>query len=238
MIQRAYGDFSPLETAWPVEGGYVDPLRPKIGQVFCTRQAVEDARQEHLASVREMFENLDVFVFTMGLTESWVDQRDGTAFPVAPAAVSSGITPGHYGFVNADYSAVRQEMIDFLTYLGQINTCAKVILTISPVPLIATYTQSDALSATTYSKSVLRAVAGDLATTFGNVSYFPSYEIITGSYNRGAYFEADLRSVRAEGVAHVMRVFRETLVDGSMFRQRSPLILRIRALLTKNMIVS
>ena len=37
--------------------------------------------------------------------------------------------------------------------------------------------------------------------------YFPSFEIITGSYSRGAYFESDLRSVKAEGVDHVMRLF-------------------------------
>ena len=37
--------------------------------------------------------------------------------------------------------------------------------------------------------------------------YFPSYEVITGSFNRGAYFDTDLRSVRTEGVDHVMRLF-------------------------------
>ena len=40
-----------------------------------------------------------------------------------------------------------------------------------------------------------------------DVAYFPSYEIVTGAFTRGAYFAPDLRSVTEEGVAHVMRVF-------------------------------
>ena len=215
LIQRAYGDYTPLETAWPVEGGYVDPFRPNIGEIFDTPEAVAEARVAHLAQVRQMFETLDVFVFTMGLTEGWVDRRDGASFPVAPAAVSDGINPGHFGFVNSDYRAVQREMAEFLACLGRVNPAARVILTVSPVPLIATYTETDVLSATTYSKSVLRAVAGDLASDYANVFYFPSYEIITGAFNRGAYFEKDLRSVRPEGVAHVMRVFRDILVTGA-----------------------
>ena len=42
---------------------------------------------------------------------------------------------------------------------------------------------------------------------FGNVAYFPSFEIATGQFNRGAYFARDLRSVTEEGVRHVMSMF-------------------------------
>ncbi|WP_164736606.1 GSCFA domain-containing protein [Pararhodobacter zhoushanensis] len=212
LIKRAYGEFVPFDTAWPVKDGFVDPFRPNFGQVFESPEAVEAERATHMACVREMFENLDVFVFTMGLTEGWVDRRDGAAFPVAPGAVSDQIDPKHYEFVNSGYTAVSAEMTEFLVRLGRVNKNARVVLTVSPVPLIATYSDTDALTATTYSKSVLRSVAGDLAQNFPNVFYFPSYEIITGSFNRGAYYEADLRSIRPEGVAHVMEVFRAVLV--------------------------
>jgi hypothetical protein len=39
------------------------------------------------------------------------------------------------------------------------------------------------------------------------VCYFPSFEIVSGNYNRGRYFGPDLRSVTEEGVDHVMRIF-------------------------------
>jgi len=215
LIRRAYGRFTPVETAWPVEGGFIDPFRPNIGETFASVAALEAARADHLAQVRRMFETLDVFVFTLGLTEGWVDRRDGAAYPVTPGAVTKQADPAHFAFQNLDYPAVKADLVAFLGELFAVNPKAQVVLTVSPVPLIATYGTDDALSATTYSKSVLRAAAGDVAALFDAVQYFPSYEIITGGFTRGAYFEADLRGVRHEGVDHVMRVFRERLVTGA-----------------------
>ena len=215
LIRRAYGRFTPVETAWPVEDGFIDPFRPNIGETFASVEALESARQDHLSQVRRMFETLDVFVFTLGLTEGWVDRRDGAAYPVTPGAVTKQADPAHFAFQNLDYTAVKADLVAFLGALFAVNPKAQVVFTVSPVPLIATYGADDVLSATTYSKSVLRAAAGDVAALFDAVQYFPSYEIITGGFNRGAYFEDDLRGIRPEGVAHVMRVFRERLVAGA-----------------------
>ena len=212
LIRRAYGRFTPLETAWATDKGYVDPFRPNIGETFESIEAVEAARKEHLAHVRTMFETLDVFVFTLGLTEGWVDRRDGSAFPVTPGSVTKDANPAHFEFQNLGYSQVKDDLIAFLGELFELNPKAKVVFTVSPVPLIASYSEADVLSATTYSKSVLRAAAGDVANAFDAVQYFPSYEIITGVFNKGAYFEDDLRGIKPEGVAHVMDVFLNRLV--------------------------
>ena len=63
--------------------------------------------------------------------------------------------------------------------------------------------------ATTYSKSVLRVVANEVSREFDFVDYFPSYEIIVGHYNKGVYFDDDLRSVNHKGVGHVMSLFKK-----------------------------
>ena len=81
------------------------------------------------------------------------------------------------------------------------------ILTVSPVPLTATASGNHVLPATTYSKSVLRAVAGHLAEHRKGVDYFPSFEIITNQAARGTFFEPNLRSVRNDGVDVVMKTF-------------------------------
>ena len=82
------------------------------------------------------------------------------------------------------------------------------ILTVSPVPLAAT-ARADAhvVSATSYSKAVLRVAAEQLAQADPAISYFPSYEIITSAQSRGRYFGDDLRAVERAGVRHVMDVF-------------------------------
>jgi hypothetical protein len=63
------------------------------------------------------------------------------------------------------------------------------------------------LVSTTYSKSTLLAAVDAVVRQYAMCDYFPSYEIITGNYTRGAYYHDDLRSVTTSGVDHVMRLF-------------------------------
>jgi hypothetical protein len=110
-------------------------------------------------------------------------------------------------FLNLTTADVLADLAEVRNFILQRNPTAKFILTVSPVPLVATASSDHVLVATTMSKSVLRAAAGEFSAKHENVDYFPSYEIITGSFNRGAYFGADLRSVEESGVNHVMRLF-------------------------------
>lgn len=61
--------------------------------------------------------------------------------------------------------------------------------------------------ATTYSKSVLRAVAGQLADNRKYVDYFPSFEIINSHVMRSQFYGEDMRTVMEEGVDFVMGHF-------------------------------
>jgi hypothetical protein len=154
-----------------------------------------------------MFADLDVFVFTLGLTEAWRAKSDGAVFPLAPGVAGGVFNPDIYEFVNFGVAETVQDLKGFVARLARVNPRARVILTVSPVPLIATYEARHVLVSTTYSKSVLRVAAEEVARSSTNVTYFPSYEIVTGNYNRGRYFESDLRSVTRAGVEHVMRMF-------------------------------
>jgi hypothetical protein len=83
------------------------------------------------------------------------------------------------------------------------------------VPLVATAGNGHVLTATTYSKSVLRVAAGLVAAQEPDVAYFPSYEVITGPQARGRYVAEDLRSVTEDGVDRVMTLFfRHATVGG------------------------
>lgn len=209
LMQRAYDEFTPLDTAWPLgTDRFVDPFRPRIEpNGFASIRELEDSRQTHFAAVRKMFETLDVFVFTLGLTESWCSRHDGAAFPIAPGVAGGSMDHELYAFTNFTVEEVDRDLNDFMTRLTRINPRAKVILTVSPVPLVATYEDRHILTSTTYSKSVLRAASEQVSQRHANCDYFPSYEIITGNFNRGQYFGEDLRSVTPAGVDHVMRSF-------------------------------
>lgn len=168
------------------------------------------ARSAHLDAVRRVFQNSSVFVFTLGLTETWRAVADGAAFPVAPGVVSDAVAPEPYEFHNFTYAEVTADLNRFLEDLRHVNPAVRVVLTISPVPLTATYTDEHVLVATTHSKSILRAACSAAEAAFDFVYYFPSYEVISGHFNRGRYYNPNLRTVTTEGVAHVMALFRQT----------------------------
>jgi hypothetical protein len=224
LYERAHGRFAPLEDHWlRPDGRFADPYRPNVEPGgFASLEALHDDRAVHLQHVRAMFRETDFFIFTLGLTEGWRSRRDGAVFPLAP-----GVTAGEYDeslheFVNFDVAETIADFRSFLAALRAINPRIRVLLTVSPVPLIATYESTHVLTATTYSKSVLRVAADTLARELEWVDYFPSFEIITGSFNAGAYYQADAREVTDAGVAHVMRCFaRHYLSDDSALGKTS-----------------
>jgi len=209
LFQRAYGLFSPADTAWRrADGRFVDPFRPRIqAGAFATVEDLLADRETHFAAVRRVFEECDLFIFTLGLTEGWVARGDGAVFPLAPGTVASDLDPDAYAFHNFTVAEMEADLGRFINALRNVNPSCRVLLTVSPVALVATYEDSHVLAATIYSKSALRVVAETATRAFPLVGYFPSYEMITGPQARSTFFEDDLREVRPEGVAYVMSVF-------------------------------
>ncbi len=209
LFERAHGQFVPDEEAWlEPDGSYVDPFRPTCNPGgFASLAELRGDRDQHLAAVRTMFHELDVFVFTLGLTECWRARSDGATYPVCPGTAGGTFDGAKYEFVNLTAEDVIADLRKFLGYLASVNPSARVVLTVSPVPLVATAEDRHVLASTTLSKSVLRLAADVISREHANTAYFESYEIITGNFNRGRYFGDDLRSVTEEGVSHVMRLF-------------------------------
>jgi surfactin synthase thioesterase subunit len=195
---------------WAEGGRYFDPYRPAVEPGgHPSAEAVRAARDETLAAIRGAVGRAACLVFTLGLTEAWHDTDDGTVYPVCPGTVRGTFDERRHVFRNATFAEVYRDLSAAVALARAASPDLRVVLTVSPVPLTATATGGHALVATTYSKSVLRAVAGQLAAELGYVDYFPSYELITGSPFGARFFEPNLRTVTPEGVAFVMRHFRD-----------------------------
>lgn len=209
LFERAYGYLTPLENFWNrPDGGFVDPFRPEIEpDGFKSEEEVAVSRTLHLKSVRELFENLEVFIFTLGLTEGWRNRFDGCVYPLSPGVAAGSMDPEKHEFVNFGVNEIIGDFERFIGNLKLVNPKARIVLTVSPVPLMATYVNQHVLVANTYSKAVLRVVADEICRNHDHCEYFPSYEIITGCQTRGAFFGDDLRSVKQEGVDQVMKIF-------------------------------
>jgi hypothetical protein len=209
LFEEAFGRRTPSVSSWAREdGSFADPLRPNIQpHGFPSLDALLADRQAHLAHVRTVFLDSDVFVFTLGLTEAWRHRSSGDVYPLAPGVAAGHYDPELYEFVNFSAHETQLDLLSFLSDLKACNPRVQVLLTVSPVPLIATYEPRHVLVSTILSKSILRVAAQTALDTFPWVDYFPSYELFAGSHHQGRYFQQDLREAAPLGVAHAMRLF-------------------------------
>jgi len=210
LFERAYGLRVPQSDYWQgEEGRFIDPFRPRIQEGgFPSIETLLEDRERHYRAVRQMFEQCRVFIFTLGLTETWISPVDGSVYPLAPGVVASRVPDDDPQFHNHSVGEVSSDLDRFLALFFEVNPAAQVILTVSPVPLIATYEDRHVLVSTVASKSILRAAVDEVCRRHdGKVTYFPSYEIITGPQSAAQYYREDLREVTEEGVAFVMSVF-------------------------------
>ena len=210
LFQRAFSLFEPVEPLWRAgEGRFVDPFRSGVEPGgFDSETACLWDRRSHLKAVRRVFEELDVFIFTLGLTEAWRSTLDGAVFPNAPGSGLGGVyDPERHAFHNFSVAEVVAQFETFLGLLAQVNPRARIILTVSPVPLIATFEPRHVLQSTVYSKSVLRVACKEIIRRHAHVSYFASYEVVTATGDSRRYFLSDRREVSDGALAHVMDCF-------------------------------
>jgi len=215
LLERAHGRFAPVEEMWHRDGAVFDPFRPNIQpEGFVNEAEFRGQRDIHFAAIRRMVAEMDVFVFTLGLTEAWISREDGAVFPLAPGVVAGTFDPARHAFHNFTVDEVVDDFRAAADLIRAINPDVRFLLTVSPVPLIATAREDrSVITSTAYSKAVLRVAAETLERGVEGCHYFPSYEVITGNFNRGAYFADDLRDVRTEGVGHVMDLFMRHYTD-------------------------
>jgi len=210
LTEEALGRFAPSDAVWERDGRFFDAMRIGVEpEGLPSADAVRRHRQQHLVQVRRLFAKADVFVFTLGLTEAWTHRESGTVYPTAPGTIAGSHRPDMYAFRKFDFLEVHKDFVKFRRLAMKLNPELKFLLTVSPVPLAATASDKHVLVATTYSKSVLRAVAGTLADEFENVDYFPSYDLLSGAFTRGAFHSEDARQITEPGVEAVMRIFFE-----------------------------
>jgi hypothetical protein len=128
-------------------------------------------------------------------------------YAACPGTIAGRFDSTAHRFVNHSFALLMGDMTDSLRLMFRANRQLQVLLTVSPVPLTATASGQHVLTATSHSKSLLRAVASELTQSQVRVDYFPSYEMITHPAYHGRFFAPNLRSVLQDGVDHVMAQF-------------------------------
>jgi hypothetical protein len=92
------------------------------------------------------------------------------------------------------------------------NPTCRFVVTVSPVPLHATFTGQDVVIANAYSKATLRSVAGAFCATHDDVDYFPSYEMVMFS-NQAKTWGKDRRHVDSGLTTHIAQTFIDNFIE-------------------------
>ena len=204
LAQEVAGERKPENYIWKKNGKYFDALRPAVEpEGHDTEQEVIEHRDFHIEKVKDVFTKMNLFIFTLGLTEMWVHHGRYPTFR------NVKFDEDIYEFRNAKFNEIIKDFKNFQDTVRKIrsNKSFKVLLTVSPVPLTATASGKHVLVSTVHSKSILRAVAGQLSTNQRHIDYFPSFEIVNNPRLHLTAFKENLRSVRDETVEMVMKHF-------------------------------
>ncbi|MEM0988849.1 MAG: GSCFA domain-containing protein [Pseudomonadota bacterium] len=208
LAREAFEEFQPAEVAWQRKDRFYDAMRPSVDpQGLDSVEEVSQLRGHHLMRVRQLFSHMNVFIFTVALTEAWADASGSTVFPTAPGVLAGTWDAGRYQFVDFSAEEILADLNAFRELVTSHNRHFRMIVSVSPIPLMATAADRHVLVSDTGSKAALRAAAGAFAKAHDNVDYFPAFELIATPFSRTAFYEQGLRAVSQDGIDAALRVF-------------------------------
>jgi hypothetical protein len=155
-----------------------------------------------------LFEQTEVFILTLGLSEVWYNKRSGEVF--WRAIPKEQFDPEIHGFKVSTCEENINNLEQLYALIRKHKPDAPIIFTLSPIPLVATFRPVSCLTASTVSKAILRTALDELIRNHQkdtHLHYWPSYEIVK-EFFRDPYVE-DNRHVKPEVLETVMRKFEQ-----------------------------
>jgi hypothetical protein len=153
---------------------------------------------------KQYLENLGsagAFVFTLGLAEVWEDTQTNKVF--WRGVPNSIFENDRHRFRVSTVEENRQNLGQIISLLRSINPIAPIVLTLSPVPLKATFQDFSCMAADCISKSILRvAISETMNEIREQVFYWPSFEIVKWG---GCHFPYPVYGTDDGVVRHVSR---------------------------------
>lgn len=153
----------------------------------------------------DIIKNTEVFIFTLGLSEVWFDRKSGEAlWRGVPASM---FDPERHYFKQTSVSENKDNLVRIVEIIKASCPGSKIIFTLSPVPLMATFRPMPCLVANAVSKGTLRCALDEMLreACFDDVYYYPSYEFVLSSLDNP--YQDDNRHPRDEIVAILMETF-------------------------------
>ncbi|KGM33807.1 GSCFA domain-containing protein [Inquilinus limosus] len=156
---------------------------------------------------RALFDEAELFIITLGLSEVWYDEPTGEVF--WRAVPKDKYDPSRHKFRVTTHAENLENLQAIHALIRHFRPDAAVLFTVSPIPLAATFRPVTCLSANAVSKAILRAAADEFfrrnAPNDPKLFYFPSYDIVMYGFNH--QWRDDRRHVYSHVLDFNMKVF-------------------------------
>lgn len=167
--------------------------------------AYEFSEQSRL-SMKHIFDEAELLIITLGLSEVWYDKESGEVF--SRAIPQEQFDESRHGFRISTVEENRTNLEAIYALIREHLPRAKVVVTLSPVPLLATFRPISCITANAVSKAVLRVAVDEVLRNHENdgvLHYWPSYEIVMEGFPNS--FGADNRHVKDPILDYIMTMF-------------------------------
>lgn len=142
----------------------------------------------------EIIKNSDVFILTLGVAYAFFDKINGEFVLPRPTQLNSRALAEKYDYRLTSVSENIENVQYLISYIRKISPNIKVIVTVSPVPIIASFGHPSCVQADCLSKSTMRLVADQIVNASGikEILYWPSFEIFRWAGSSSSnYYAAD-----------------------------------------------
>jgi len=192
--------------------------------------AIDEAIRERIAellpkgwskeNMLKIIAESNVFILTLGVAPAFFDRTTGEFVLPRPSALNSRVLAEKYQFRTTSVQENVDNVLYLLNFVRKIAPEIKIVVTVSPVPLLASFEHESAVQADCLSKSTMRLVAHEVVnnSNLTNILYWPSFEIFrwAGS-NASNFYAADDGAawhVSEEKVAGTIKSFVEMFSAG------------------------
>jgi GSCFA family len=158
------------------------------------------------AETKRIFDATDVFILTFGLSEVWYDEPTGNVF--WRTIPKDAYDPARHKFRVSTVDENKENLRAIYALIRKHRPDAKVLFTLSPIPLIATFRANSCLTSNSVSKAVLRVAIDEVVrekAAEGVLHYWPSYELVADVFQLP--YRADRRHMKDLVLDYIMTLF-------------------------------
>jgi tetratricopeptide (TPR) repeat protein len=161
-----------------------DAIRERIAELLPPGWSKENTLQ--------IIKDASVFILTLGVAPAFFDRATGDFVLPRPSALNSRVLAEKYRYRTTSVQENVDNVLYLINFVRSVSPKIKIVVTVSPVPLVASFEYESAVQADCLSKSTMRLVAHEVVHNSGisDIVYWPSFEVFRWAGSNASNFYA------------------------------------------------